>query len=93
MSAWYVFSAMGIYPVNPVDGRYYFGSPQFDKVIINLPNGKTFTIEAKNVSKENIYIRSIKLNGQPIDRLFITYDEIQKGGDLEFDMNRKSIFN
>ena len=86
MSAWYVFSAIGMYPVNPVDGCYYFGSPQFEKVIFNLPNGKTFTIVARNVSPENIYIRSIKLNGLPIERLFITYDEIQKGGDLEFEM-------
>ena len=86
MSAWYVFSAIGMYPVNPVDGRYYFGSPQFEKVILNLPNGKTFTVEAKNVSKENNFIRSIKLNRQPIDRLFITYDEIQRGGDLEFEI-------
>ena len=87
MSAWYVFSTIGIYPVNPVDGRYYFGSPQFEKVILNLPNGKTFTVEAKNVSPDNIYIRSIKLNGLPIERLFITYDEIQRGGDLEFEMS------
>jgi predicted alpha-1,2-mannosidase len=89
MSAWYVFSAIGIYPVNPVDGRYYFGSPQFEKVEMELPNGKTFTILAKNVSNENIYIHSAILNGQPLDRLYITYDEIQKGGKLEFEMVNK----
>jgi predicted alpha-1,2-mannosidase len=86
MSAWYVFSAIGMYPVNPVDGRYYFGSPQFDKVTLELPNGKLFLVETKNVSKENICIRSVKLNGEPLKRLYITYDEIQKGGNLEFEM-------
>ena len=86
MSAWYVFSAIGMYPVNPVDGRYYFGSPQFEKVILNLPNGKTFTVEAKNVSTENIYFCVVKLNGQKLDRLYVTYDEVEKGGELEFEM-------
>jgi len=86
MSAWYVFSALGIYPVNPVDGRYYFGSPQFEEVTIKLPNGKTFTIEAKDVSGKNIYFKSVKFSGQLLDRLYITYDEIQRGGKLEFQM-------
>ena len=89
MSAWYVFSALGLYPVNPVDGRYYFGSPQFEKVEMQLPDGKTFTIVAKNVSKENIYIRSAKLNGAPLDRSYVTYDELQKGGELDFEMGDK----
>ena len=86
MSAWYVFSAIGMYPVNPVDGRYYFGSPQFENVSLNLANGKTFTVKTKNVSKENFCFRSVKLNGQPLDRLFVTYDEIERGGMLEFEM-------
>lgn len=86
MSAWYVFSAMGMYPVNPVDGRYYFGSPQFEETKLRLPNGKTFTILAKGVSPENIYSKSIKLNGKPLDRLYVTWDEIQAGGKLEFEM-------
>ncbi len=86
MSAWYVFSAIGMYPVNPVDGRYYFGSPQFENVNLILPNGKTFTVRAKNVSKENFCFRSVKLNGQHLDRLYVTYDEIEKGGKLEFEM-------
>ena len=86
MSAWYVFSAIGIYPVNPIEGKYYFGSPQFEKVAIQLPIGNTFTIVANNVSKENIYFKSVKLNGQKLDRLFVTYDEIEKGGLLEFEM-------
>lgn len=86
MSAWYVFSAIGMYPVNPVDGRYYFGSPQFEEVKLNLPSGKTFRIKAKNVSRENIYFNAVKLNGQKLDRFYVTYDEIEKGGELEFEM-------
>ncbi len=89
MSAWYVFSSIGFYPVNPVDGKYYIGSPQFDKVEMKLPNGKIFTVKANNVSFENIYIRSAKLNGKPFDRLFIRYEEIQQGGILEFEMTDK----
>ncbi len=87
MSAWYVFSAMGMYPVNPVDGRYYFGSPQFEKTEIQLPNGKTFSLIAHQVSPENIYSKSITLNGKPLDRLYVTWDEIRKGGELIFEMN------
>jgi predicted alpha-1,2-mannosidase len=86
MSAWYIFSSIGFYPVNPVDGKYYFGSPQFNQVTLELPNGNSFTVEAKNVSKENIYIKSVKLNGQFLKRLYVTYDEIQRGGSLEFEM-------
>lgn len=86
MSAWYIFSSIGFYPVNPVDGKYYFGSPQFNQVTLELPNGNTFTVEAKNVSKENIYIKSVKLNGEFLKRLYVTYNEIQRGGGLEFEM-------
>ena len=86
MSAWYVFSAIGFYPVNPVDGRYYFGSPQFERTDIHLDNGKTFTVLAKQVSAENIYIQSARLNGRPLDHPYITFDDIQAGGVLEFEM-------
>lgn len=89
MSAWYVFSSIGMYPVNPVEGRYWFGSPQFKQVDLQLPNGKTFTIKANNVSPENIYIASAKLNGNPLNRWYITWDEIQKGGLLEFEMTNE----
>jgi predicted alpha-1,2-mannosidase len=89
MSAWYVFSAVGIYPVNPVDGRYYFGSPQFNNVMITLPDGKIFTVKAPEVSAENIYIQSAKLNGKRLDRSYITYGEITQGGVLEFEMTNK----
>ena len=86
MSAWYVFSALGMYPVNPVDGRYWFGSPQFNHVDLQLPNGKIFTIKTNNVSAENIYIASAKLNGKLLNRWFITWNEVLNGGLLEFEM-------
>jgi predicted alpha-1,2-mannosidase len=89
MSAWYVFSSLGLYPVNPVDGKYYFGSPQFENAVITLPNGKIFSIRANSVSSKNIYIQSIRLNGNPLNRYYITWDELQKGGLLEFEMAKK----
>jgi len=93
MSAWYVFSALGMYPVNPVDGRYWLGSPQFETAEINLPNGKKFMLKANHVSAENIYIGSAKLNGQPFNRNYITWEEIQQGGTIEFEMTNKSADN
>ncbi len=89
MSAWYVFSTIGFYPVNPVDGKYWFGSPQFRKTNLHLPNGKNFTIRANHVSNNNIYFSSMKLNGKPLHRFYITYDEISRGGNLTFDMTPK----
>jgi putative alpha-1,2-mannosidase len=89
MSAWYVFSALGVYPVNPVEGKYWLGSPQFETAEINLPNGKNFTLKANHVSAENIYIGSAKLNGQAFNRNYITWEEIQLGGTLEFEMTNK----
>jgi predicted alpha-1,2-mannosidase len=86
MSAWYVFSSIGFYPVNPLDGRYYFGSPRFEKVAISLPDKKIFTVRADNVSEKNIYIKSAKLNGQTLNRPYITWEELRKGGVLEFEM-------
>jgi predicted alpha-1,2-mannosidase len=89
MSAWYVFSALGMYPVNPVDGQYWFGSPQFEQVEIQLPNGKLFKVVAKNISAENIFISSAILNRLALERDYITWDEIQQGGVLEFEMTDK----
>ncbi len=86
MSAWYVFSALGFYPVNPLDGRYYIGSPRFEKTEISLPDGKTFTILAHGVSEKNIYIKSKKLNGRSLERPYITWNELKNGGTLEFEM-------
>jgi predicted alpha-1,2-mannosidase len=87
MSAWYVFSALGIYPVNPAEGIYVFGSPVFDEVIIQLANGRTFKVTTKNVSTKNIYIDNIILNGTELDRNYIYHKEIMNGGELIFEMN------
>ncbi|MDP4209259.1 MAG: GH92 family glycosyl hydrolase [Bacteroidota bacterium] len=86
MSAWYVFSAMGFYPVNPASGVYAIGSPALGKTVIQLSNGKTFTIIAKNASSENIYIQSAKLNGINFNRTYLTYSDITHGGVIEFEM-------
>ncbi|MFN0139920.1 MAG: GH92 family glycosyl hydrolase [Pyrinomonadaceae bacterium] len=91
MSAWYVMSASGFYPVNPGDGTYTFGTPLFPEVKYNLENGKTFTIRAENVSDKNIYIASARLNGTPYKKAFITHDELMKGGVLEFEMTDKPV--
>ncbi|WP_313514248.1 GH92 family glycosyl hydrolase [Sphingobacterium sp.] len=86
MSAWAVWSMMGLYPASPVNGEYVFGSPALDKSEISMPNGKTFSIIAKNNSKKNIYIKSITLNGKPYKKTYITHNEMLKGGTLEFQM-------
>ncbi|MFA7140271.1 MAG: GH92 family glycosyl hydrolase [Proteiniphilum sp.] len=86
MSAWYLFSAMGFYPVNPVSGELVFGAPQLPKVSIAVGEGKTFTMEAKDLSAENLYVDRIEWNGLPCVRNFITYDQIMGGGSLVFHM-------
>lgn len=96
MSSWYVFSALGFYPVNPAQGIYAFGSPLFDKATINLKADKQFVIEAINNGNINKYIQSIELNGKRIDRSYITHQEILQGGKLIFTMGsvpNKSIKN
>ena len=89
MSAWYVFSAMGFYPVNPVSGEYEIGTPLFPEMRLNLDNGKTFTVLAPNVSRENIYIQSVKVNGQPYDKSYITHQQIMDGATVEFVMGNQ----
>lgn len=89
MSAWYVFSAMGFYPVDPVSGRYEIGTPMYPEMKIHLDNGKTFTVLALAVSKENIYIQSVKLDGKPYDKSYITHEQIMNGSVFEFEMGNK----
>jgi len=89
MSAWYVFSACGFYPVNPADGRYVFGTPQFKELTIKLPNKKTFKITAKNLSGENIYISKVSLNAKNYSKGYITHQQMLEGGTLEFKMGNK----
>src|SRR5574344_503464 len=84
MSAWYVFSAMGFYPVNPASNEYAIGTPLFDKCIIHLSNGNSFSIISKHKTPEHIFIKSIKLNGKFFNKSFIDYETMAKGGTMEF---------
>lgn len=86
MSAWYILSAMGFYQVSPSGGVFVFGSPMLDKATISLPDGKTFTVKALNNPESNPYIQSVRLNGKPYTKAYITYDDIMAGGTLEFTM-------
>jgi predicted alpha-1,2-mannosidase len=88
-SAWYVFSALGFYPVTPGTDEYVFGSPLFKKVTLKFENGKRLVIEAQSNNPENIYIRNITLNGRRLDRNWIRHGELQKGGRLVFKMSRE----
>lgn len=89
MSAWYVLSSIGFYPVNPADGNYVIGSPLFDRVELVLGNGKTFTVIAQNNSDENKYIQKATLNNKVLNRSFIKHSEITNGGTLVFIMGNK----
>ena len=86
MSAWYMFSAMGFYSVNPVSGEYVFGAPQMPKFVLHLQDGKTFTVLAEGLSKEHKYVESITLNGEPYTKNYITHEDIMKGGTLVYKM-------
>ncbi len=86
MSAWYMLSAMGFYPVDPVSGNFVFGAPQMPKIVLHLADGKTFTVIAENLSKEHKYVDSITLNGEPYTKNYISYDDIMKGGTLVYKM-------
>lgn len=86
MSAWYVLSSIGLYPLNPASGIYEIGSPIFETSKIKLPNNNTFLIEAENVSDKNIYIQSATLNDKPFNQTSISHQEILKGGKLHFTM-------
>lgn len=86
-SAWYVFSSLGFYPVTPTFPYYVLGSPLFEKATLNLANGNTFSIYAPNNSKENVYVEKVLLNGKEWTKNYILFEDIQKGGTLEFDMN------
>lgn len=89
LCSWYVFSAMGFYPVTPGSGEYAIGSPFFNKIEIQLPDNKTFTVVAKNCSKKNKYIQSATLNGKELNRPFIHHTEIVHGGKLYLDMGAR----
>jgi len=86
MSAWYVWSALGIYPVCPGTPDYLFGSPLFNKATLNLANGKTFEIVATNNGPQEFFIDGATLNGGAFDKIYITHDQISRGGRLVFQM-------
>lgn len=86
MSAWYILSSLGFYPVNPTSGEFVLGAPQVRKARLHLANGRSFSIEAKNISDNNIFSDKVFLNGNLIRRPIITFQDIQKGGSLIFEM-------
>ena len=89
MSAWYLFTALGMYPVNPASGDYMIGSPLFAKMRLKLANGKTFSVIADRNSKANVYIQTATLDGKPLDRPVITWEQIQAGSTLHVTMGSK----
>ncbi len=96
MSAWYVLNAMGFYAFSPGDPTYSIGRPIFDKVTIDLPNGKQFTVIATNNSPKNLYVQSLKLDGKTMEEPFFNHDDILVGGTLEFEMGpveNKKLFD
>lgn len=86
MSAWYIFSSLGFYPVTPGSNQYIIGSPLFPKTTIHLESGKEFTVVANNNSGQNMYIKEARLNGKPLDRSYLYHEEIVNGGTLVFEM-------
>ncbi|GAP42209.1 alpha-1,2-mannosidase, putative [Lentimicrobium saccharophilum] len=89
MSAWYIFSALGFYPVCPGSNEYVLGSPSVSRAEIRLENGKTFAIQAKGLSEKNIFVKKITLNGKPWSGLFIRHEDIMAGGEMVFEMSSK----
>ena len=97
MSAWYILSAMGFYPVCPGTDQYVLGAPYLPYMKVRLENGKTFEVKADKVSDKNRYVKAVKLNGKPYTKGYITQDDIMNGGTLTFEMtsspNKKRLFN
>jgi predicted alpha-1,2-mannosidase len=91
MSAWYIFSALGFYPVAPASDQYWLGSPAIATATVNLESGKTFFVEAIDQSDKNVYVKKVMLNGQPLNRRYITHEEIMNGGKIVFYMSAKPV--
>lgn len=91
MSAWYVFSALGFYPVCPGSDQYVLGAPFVKEATIKLENGKTFTVKSLELSDKNVYVKSIKLNGKPYKKSFLTHSDIVNGGELIFEMGARPV--
>ncbi|MBR1575079.1 MAG: GH92 family glycosyl hydrolase [Bacteroidales bacterium] len=86
MSAWYMFAALGFYPVCPVSGEYILASPTFERAVIHLPGGKQFTIVTKNGGPRSAYVKSVTLNGNPHDGIALRYEDLRRGGEMVFEM-------
>jgi putative alpha-1,2-mannosidase len=89
MSAWYIFSSLGFYPVAPASDQYAIGSPAVDGAVVQVGNGKTFNIHVNNQGPKNVYIKKIVLNGKPLNKLFLSHADIMNGGDITFYMSAK----
>jgi predicted alpha-1,2-mannosidase len=89
MSAWYLFTCMGFYPVCPASDYYVIGAPQVSKTTMHLSNGKEFTSTAENISDQNIYVQSVKLNGKTWNSPFMPFKELKNGGSIQFVMGPK----
>lgn len=89
MSAWYLFSTLGFYPVAPGSATYQLGSPAINKAVLQLENGKTFTVEANNQSDKNVYVQKVLLNGKQLEQPVISHEDIMQGGTLVFYMTNK----
>lgn len=89
MSAWYMFAALGFYPIDPVSCQFVLGAPQIDEASLKLDNGKTFTVQVDRPTDDCIFVKEVYLNGSLLDRPYITYDEIMKGGTLSFVMHSR----
>ena len=86
-SAWYVFSALGFYPVNPASGQYALGSPLFEKATVNLPSGKQIRIDARDNGPENVYVARLSVNGRKYSRNYLTHEQLTRGAKLRFKMS------
>jgi putative alpha-1,2-mannosidase len=89
MSAWLVFTSLGFYPVAPASNQYVLGRPFVPRATVHLPNHHTFTVVADGLSETNAFVQAVTLNGRPLDRTFITHEEILAGGELRFVMSPK----
>lgn len=89
MSSWYILSALGIYAVCPGTDEYVLGSPLFKKATITMEDGNKFVVEANNNSKDNVYVQSVTLNGNPVNKNYITYKDIVNGGTIKYEMGNQ----
>jgi putative alpha-1,2-mannosidase len=86
MSAWYIFSSLGFYPVCPGSMEYVIGTPKLNKAVISVGENKNFTVTANNLSETNYYIQSVTLNGKEWNKAYIRHEDIMSGGELVFEM-------